>query len=270
MVNTLDASANSLFHSKVITGLSDGNTYTYYVRCQDVFLNANATDSTISFAVSAVVGDVTAPSQVVGVQGTALNANQISLTWDAATDNIGVTGYEVYVSEAGVDYTLASAPTTASAIVSSLSPSALYLIKVRARDAVGNFGAMSDPIVVLTPPSDVTPPSDLTGLAVTPVDFQSLDLVWTAGTDNLGDPRTSIEMCQGATCTLFALASTVNAGTNTLRVSGLHPLTTYRFRGKHVDAAGNVSVDYSAPVSGTTPAVPSATVTAICPCKHHR
>lgn len=270
MVNALDASANALFHSKAISGLSNGNTYTYYVRCQDVFLNANTTDTVISFSVASVSGDTDVPSKVVGLQGSALNANQISLTWSAATDNVGVTGYEVYVAESGAAYTLGATASTTSAILSGLSPHTLHLIKVRARDAVGNFGDDSDTIVVLTPFADVTPPSNLTGLTVTPVDFQALDISWTAGTDNIGTPKTSIEMCQGTTCTLFALASTVNAGTNTLRVSGLHPLTTYRFRGKHVDAAGNVSEAYSAPVAGTTPAVPSATVTAICPCKHHR
>lgn len=270
MVNALDGSASALLHSKEIAGLSDGNTYTYYVRCQDVFLNVNTTDTAISFNVAAVSGDTEAPSQVTGLQGSALNANQVEISWTAATDNVGVTGYEVYLAEPGAEYTLWSTPSTTSAILSSLSPSTLYLIKVRSRDAVGNFGDDSDPIVILTPISDVTPPSNLTGLTVRPVDFQALDIAWTAGTDNSGTPKTSIEMCQGASCTLFALAATVNAGTNTLRVSGLHPLTTYRFRGKHVDAAGNVSEEYSSPVSGTTPAVPSATVTAICPCKHHR
>lgn len=270
MSTAMDASANALFHSKEVTGLSNGNTYTYYVRCQDVFLNANTTDTTITFAVGSVAGDVTAPSKVTGLQGIALNATQISLSWTAATDNTGVTGYEVYAADSGSVDRLVAATSDTSAIVSGLSPATLYLLKVRARDAVGNFGDLSDPIVVLTPLSDVTPPSDLIGMTVTAVDFQSLDITWTAGTDNVGTPQTSIEMCQGAACTLFALTATANAGTNTLRVSGLHPLTTYRFRGKHVDLAGNVSDEYSTPVSGTTLAVPSATVTAICPCKHHR
>ena len=270
MVNDMDASVNALFHSKAITGLSNGNTYTYYVRCRDVFLNANTTDTSISFSVASVSGDTTAPSKVVGLQGSALNANQISLNWTAATDNVGVTGYEIYVAESGAEYTLGATAATTSAILSGLSTNALHLIKVRARDAVGNFGDYSDTIVVLTPLSDVTPPSDITGLSVTAVDFQALDITWTAGSDNGSVPQTSIEMCRGAACMLFSLAATVNAGTNTLRVSGLHPLTTYRFRGKHTDTAGNVSVNYSPIVSGTTPAVPTGTVTAICPCKHHR
>ena len=61
----------------------------------------------------------------------------------------------------------------------------------------------------------------------------------------------------------------VTSGT-TLRVSGLLPQTTYRFRAKHADAAGNVSLNYSTVVTGTTLAVPVGTVTAVCRCKHHR
>ncbi len=39
-------------HSTTITGLSDGNSYTYYVRCEDSANNANATDYKISFSVA--------------------------------------------------------------------------------------------------------------------------------------------------------------------------------------------------------------------------
>lgn len=269
MVNTLDASANSLFHSKTISGLSNGNTYTYYVRCQDVFLNANTTDSTISFSVAAVSGDVDVPSKVIGLQGIPLNASQISLTWTEATDNVGVTGYEVYVAESGADYTLGATPSTTTAILSGLSASTLHLIKVRARDAVGNFGDDSDAIVILTLPSDVTAPSDLVGLVAAAVDFQALDLSWTAGTDDVGVTSTNIEQCRGVTCTDFLLVAAVKSG-QTVRLSGLLPQTTYRFRGKHTDAAGNVSANYSAIITGTTLAVPTGTVTAVCPCKHHR
>lgn len=269
MVNVLDASVNALFHSKEMTGLSDGNTYTYYVRCQDVFLNANTNDSTITFSVGSVPGDVTAPSKVIGLQGDALNANQIALSWTPATDNVGVTGYEVHVAESGADYTLGATSTTTSAILSGLAPSTLHLLKVRARDAVGNFGDMSDPIVVLTPPADVTAPSDLTGLLASAVDFQSLALSWTAGTDDVGIVSTNIEQCQGTSCTDFLLVGTVTSGT-TLSVSGLMPQTTYRFRAKHADAAGNVSLNYSPVVTGTTLAVPVGTVTAVCRCKHRR
>lgn len=262
-------SQSGLFHSATVSSLSNGNTYTYYVRCQDLFNNANTNDTTLTFSVAAVATDTTAPSQVTGLVCQALNATQISCTWNAATDNVAVTGYEVFADRESAGSVLTGTSTTTSVTLSNLTGASFYVIKVRAKDSVGNLGTFSDSVSVLTPAGDTTRPSDLTGLTVTPVDFQALDVSWTAGTDNVGIAATQIEMCQGANCTLFALQGTIVSGT-TLRVSGLSPITTYRFRGKHADAAGNVSANYSPIVNGTTDAVPTATVTAICRCKHHR
>ena len=48
------SSTNSTTHSQNITGLSDGNTYTYYIRCQDTETppNQNTDDFTISFNIA--------------------------------------------------------------------------------------------------------------------------------------------------------------------------------------------------------------------------
>ena len=43
--------ANSLTHETNITGLQNGNSYTYYVRCKDLAGNTNSTDYIISFTV---------------------------------------------------------------------------------------------------------------------------------------------------------------------------------------------------------------------------
>lgn len=45
------SSTNSTSHSTTVGSLSDGNSYTYYVRCQDVLNNANTSDFSISFSV---------------------------------------------------------------------------------------------------------------------------------------------------------------------------------------------------------------------------
>ena len=46
------ATTGGTSHSQTLTGLSNGSLYTYYVRCQDGFGNANADDFTISFSVA--------------------------------------------------------------------------------------------------------------------------------------------------------------------------------------------------------------------------
>lgn len=46
------ASTGSTSHTSVVTGLEDGSTYTYYVRCEDLVGNANMTDTEITFSIN--------------------------------------------------------------------------------------------------------------------------------------------------------------------------------------------------------------------------
>jgi hypothetical protein len=45
------STTGGIFHNQLITGLTNGNSYSYYVRCQDLSLNANPDDFVISFSV---------------------------------------------------------------------------------------------------------------------------------------------------------------------------------------------------------------------------
>jgi len=65
--------------------------------------------------------------------------------WTASTDNVGVTGYDVYNGTA-----LATSVTTTSATITGLAPSTSYSITVKARDAAGNASAASAALAVQT------------------------------------------------------------------------------------------------------------------------
>ena len=43
MTNTF-TTTGSTSHSTLVTGLTDGQTYNYYVRCRDIAINANVDD----------------------------------------------------------------------------------------------------------------------------------------------------------------------------------------------------------------------------------
>src|SRR6185369_1719423 len=83
-----------------------------------------------------------------------------------------------------------------------------------------------------------------------------VDLAWTASTDNVGVASYQILRCTGSTCTTFAQVgtSTVPSFSNT----GLAASTTYRYRVRAVDGAGNVSGN-SNTVNATTGTAPDTT-----------
>ena len=89
-----------------------------------------------------------------------------------------------------------------------------------------------------------------------PVSTTQIDLGWTASTDNVGVTGYRVERCQGAGCTNFAQVGTPTA--TTYSDTGLAPSTTYRYRVRAVDAAGNLSA-YSSIATATTPAVADTT-----------
>ncbi|OXS35892.1 glycoside hydrolase family 6 protein [Streptomyces sp. XY006] len=91
--------------------------------------------------------DTTAPTAPTGLRSTAKTATSVSLSWTAATDNVGVTGYDVYRDGTKVN---ASPVTGTSFTDSGLSAATAYGYTVRARDAAGNVSAASTALSVTT------------------------------------------------------------------------------------------------------------------------
>ncbi|MEV6212303.1 glycoside hydrolase family 6 protein [Kitasatospora sp. NPDC051914] len=91
--------------------------------------------------------DTTAPSVPTGLAGTATSSS-VALTWTASTDNVGVTGYDVYRNGILVGSTAGTSFTN-----TGLTASTAYSYTVRAKDAAGNVSAASAALVVTTSPS---------------------------------------------------------------------------------------------------------------------
>ena len=116
--------------------------------------------STVSFAakesgvneaqleVDLLLPDSEAPSEPTGLIANATSATQVDLSWQAASDNIGVEGYTIYRD--GV--ALSTVPgLTLTYTDDTVSPSTSYVYSVDAFDAVGNYSAQSSPANVTTP-----------------------------------------------------------------------------------------------------------------------
>ncbi|MBK1895394.1 endonuclease [Chryseobacterium paridis] len=87
----------------------------------------------------APVVDNEAPTAATNLVANNPTSNSISLSWTAATDNIGITGYDVYV-----DNVLNTTVSGTSTVVSGLSSSTAYNFYVIARDGAGNSSPQSN------------------------------------------------------------------------------------------------------------------------------
>jgi chitodextrinase len=94
-------------------------------------------------------GDTQAPAAPTNVQATAHTDTTVSLSWQAATDNVGVTGYQVY-RISGSSSTQVATATGTTCVVTGLTPSTAYTFGVTALDAAGNASARSATVNVTT------------------------------------------------------------------------------------------------------------------------
>lgn len=196
-------------------------------------------------------GDTSPPTAPAGLAVIGKTSTSVSLSWTASTDNVGVTGYEVYVN--GASAPSATTSGASSVTVSGLSPNTTYSFTVKARDAAGNVSAASAAVSATTMAEDVPdtePPTAPSGLTVTGKTSNSVNLSWTASTDNVSVTGYEVYV-NGASA-----PSTTTTGATTATVSGLVPNTSYSFTVKARDASGNVS-PASAAVSATTDPAPS-------------
>jgi len=93
-------------------------------------------------------GDTQPPTAPGTPIASGLTCSSVTLSWTAASDNVGVTGYDVYRGT-----TLAGTSTTTTFTATGLTPSTAYSFTVRARDAAGNVSPASGAVTFTTPPS---------------------------------------------------------------------------------------------------------------------
>lgn len=99
--------------------------------------------------------DTTPPSQPQNLTATAVSRTQVQLSWDASTDNVGVTAYDIYRDGS----LLTSVAPPAGYLDQTVQPGTSYSYYVVARDAAGNTSQPSNTASVTTP-TDVTMFSD--------------------------------------------------------------------------------------------------------------
>ncbi|HEX9832200.1 MAG TPA: DNRLRE domain-containing protein, partial [Mycobacterium sp.] len=130
-----------------------GSTYYFDAANTVLYLKAKPSSTTgslvVSFGGSPDTEDPTAPT---GLIATASAATRIDLSWTAATDNVGVTGYRIYRAAQLVGTVPAPGLTYQD---TGLTPETSYTYRVSAIDAANNESPQSSPATATTPASAI-------------------------------------------------------------------------------------------------------------------
>jgi subtilisin family serine protease/chitodextrinase len=221
-------------------------------RGQTIRLQFSATTDA-SFATDFYVDDVTlmvsgstpdkqAPTVPTGLTAAAIGAGAVNLHWTASTDNVGVTTYKVY--RGGI--LVATLGNVTIYRDTGLTASTPYTYKVSACDAAGNCSLQSNGATVITPglSSDTQSPTAPTGLTATVISSSTINLAWTASTDDVGIDSYKVYR-DGL---LLKMLGNVTSYSDI----ELTPSTPYSYTVSACDAAGNCSAQSSAILVTTT------------------
>ncbi|MFJ4044390.1 LamG-like jellyroll fold domain-containing protein [Microbacterium sp. NPDC089987] len=233
----------------------DPGTYYYVVVAEDAA--GNRSKASIETSLGHRLVDAIAPTQP-GALKAALSDGNVQLSWDASTDDIGVTAYQVHRGSAA-DFAPSSSTllgqTAELEYVDSAVPAGTWYYKVIAQDAAGNFSAPASASTVIDDETAPTAPVDV----VATVSGSNITVSWSPATDDVA--VVGYRVHRGASADFTPTASN--------RVTTAAPTTftdvsvtagTYYYKVIAEDAAGNVSVSSDA-ASATVVAAPQDPVT---------
>ena len=160
--------------------------------------------------------DTTAPRAPRNVNVSDIDKTTATVTWDEAIDNVGVTGYNIYLGDSetpvngdqlvmGLTYTL-----------EGLDAATEYTVKVEAVDTSGNKSetkAEAGFTTLEAEEPDKEAPTKPTDVKVDAKTKDSITISWTASTDNVGvkgykilvDGMEKANVTEGTTCTITGL-----------------------------------------------------------------
>ncbi len=152
----LSGGASTTTNTSGVYTFSNINAGTYTVTVSKTGFNTASGSATVSSNATATKDfsltptDTTAPTAPTNLKATAISPSQINLSWTASTDNVGVTGYNVY--RGGTQVGTATGTTFQD---NGLAQNTSYSYTVKAKDAANNLSAASNTATATTHPGTV-------------------------------------------------------------------------------------------------------------------
>ena len=164
--------------SATINALTCNTSYAFKVRAKDAAGNLSAFNAEKSVTTADCdIDDIEAPTAPTELTASNITKTSAVLSWNASSDNIGVTGYKVYEGSSFVKNA-----TSTSTTISGLTCETAYTYSVAAVDAAGNLSAQSASVSLTT--SDCAPPGGLNDITDLTAEATACDQVVLAWTDN--------------------------------------------------------------------------------------
>ncbi|HEX6044157.1 MAG TPA: hypothetical protein VFZ22_06680, partial [Pyrinomonadaceae bacterium] len=212
------------------TGLTPVSSHSYRVIAAD---GAGNLSGFSNIATASTPPDTTAPSAPTNLTAAAPNSTTINLSWTASTDDVGVVGYNVFRDGGPSPIATVSATNYSD---TGLGVGSTHSYTVKAFDAANNQSIASNTVTASTQGTDTIPPTVPTGLTATGSSTTTIDLNWTASTDNFG--VTGYKVFRDGGPTEIATVSTTSFSDTGLAVNSTHTYQVAAF-----DGAGNQSAN---------------------------
>ncbi|MER7456676.1 cellulose binding domain-containing protein [Micromonospora sp. NPDC126480] len=174
-------------------------------------------------------GPDVSPPTVPANPRTSTGSQTLTLLWDAATDDRGVTAYEIFSNGTRI------ATTTGTSHTMPIPPPMIFTFGIRALDAAGNSSPFA--IIKLGSIPDAEPPAVPTGLRLTGPQDGHYRLTWEPSRDNV--------FVAGYEVRQTGTASGVTLVGDTFAYGVSRGYGTYLFQVRAFDSSGN----FSAPAS---------------------
>ncbi|WP_394835444.1 PQQ-dependent sugar dehydrogenase [Pendulispora rubella] len=144
--------------TKTLTGLRPKTTYRLTVFGRDAAGNVSQASNQVNVT-TPPTSDTTPPTAPGNLSSSDVTNTSVKLSWTASTDNVGVTGYDIYANNAPLIQDL---PPSTSYTVTNLAANTEYSFSVRAKDDGNNVSNASNTVTVRTanvPPGGGVPTS---------------------------------------------------------------------------------------------------------------